>query len=153
MSRLIAISLVFAAVACTQQSDFEPDDLANAESKADGTWWEKVFTCDSGAAVLDVNAAERRDLQFVIRDRGIIGYLANNVRGSTQGIVSPSGEIIVRGHQNNGIWSQGDFHSMDGGVPYVDVNVRRESSGIKAVFYQLINWSRCADGREPSPST
>jgi hypothetical protein len=158
LALLITTCATTALTACaTDEADtFEPDEIANTEDasgKADGTFWLKVYTCNNGAAVLDVNANERRDLQFVIRDQRAIGWLASQVRVSTQGIISPSGEIIIPGRQSNGVFSKSDFRSLDGGVPYVSVNVRREGNGIKAVFYQQIGWSRCADGGEPSPST
>src|SRR5436190_7887619 len=124
---ITAACLATTALGCTtdEAEQLEPDDIANAASsgKADGAVWLKVYTCNNGAAVLDVNGNERRDLQFVIRDRQAIGYLASQVRVSTQGILSPSGEIIIPGHQSNGVFSKDDFHSLDGGVPYVSVNV------------------------------
>ncbi len=113
--------------------------------------WNKVLTCDNGAAVLDVDGGERRNLQFVIRDQRIIGYFANEVRVSTRGIVDRSGEIILRGRQNQGVFGAGDFRAMDGGVDNASVSVRREGQGVKVVFYQSIAWSRC-DG-DVSPST
>jgi len=115
--------------------------------------WSTVLTCDNGAAVLDVDAGERRNLQFVIRDQRIVGYFASEVRVSTRGIVERSGEIILRGRQDSGVWNSSDFRSLNGGVDNASVSVRREGQGVKVVFYQSMEWSLCAGGEEPSPST
>ena len=74
LTRLILSALVVAFAACTDSVDeLEVDEATTA--KADGlTTWLKVYDCD-GAAVLDVDSGERRNLQFVIRDPGIVEYL------------------------------------------------------------------------------
>src|SRR5262245_58128499 len=57
--------------------------------------WEKLLTCDGGTAVLDVNSDERRNLQLVIRDPNIIGYL------DSVGVVDPAynaRELVLSGY-------------------------------------------------------
>jgi hypothetical protein len=63
------------ATACT--TDTATDELEvdeDASAKADGAAWYKVYTCNGGQAVLDVNGNERRNLQLVIRDANVIKY-------------------------------------------------------------------------------
>jgi hypothetical protein len=129
------------------------DDPAVASDSPELVAWNKVLTCDGGAAALDVDTGERRNLQFVIRDQRIVGFFANQVRVSTRGIIAPSGEIILHGRQNNGVWSGSDFRTMDGWVDNASIRVSREGGGVKVVFYQQINWSKCSGGAEQSPST
>jgi hypothetical protein len=145
--------LAFAACASLVGCAGASQDATEGETSASelvGTW-QQTLTCDGGAAVLDVDNGERRNLQFVIRDRAAIGYLATNVRVSTRGIIAPSGEIILQGRQGDGVWDAAGFHGFEGGVDNASVTVRRESEGVKVIFHQDIAWSRC-DGNV-SPST
>jgi hypothetical protein len=143
---LVALGLV---VGCSGTHEGTSD---TTEERASGTVWEKVLTCDGGAAVLDTDTGERRHLQFVIRNQQIIGYLASQVRVSTQGIISRSGEIIIDGRQNHGVWGGGDFQYMDGRVPYVNVDVHREGGGIRVSFWVNAQGSQgcfCKSGGDP----
>ncbi|HUS27106.1 MAG TPA: hypothetical protein VMZ53_01305 [Kofleriaceae bacterium] len=62
------------AAACTAESVDELELDEEASSKADGAAWYKLYTCNDGQAVLDVNGNERRNLQLVIRDANIIKF-------------------------------------------------------------------------------
>jgi hypothetical protein len=136
-------------VGCAGASQESSGDESSASALTGS--WQQTLSCNGGAAVLDVDSGERRNLQFVIRDRAAIGYLATNVRVSTRGILAPSGEIILQGWQNEGVWDPSGFHGFEGGVDNASVSVRRESGGVKVTFHQDIAWSRC-DGNV-SPST
>ncbi len=91
------------------------DELA--QSKADGETWLKVLDCDGGAAVVDVNDWERRELQVVIRDPNIVNYLATATQlkfGTTVAgnIVNAKGEMILRARVDRGVFTPWDFSSM-----------------------------------------
>jgi hypothetical protein len=144
-----AAFLTVAGCSASNADVVESDATSAAQSS---TPWQNVLTCDRGAAVLDTDANERRHLQFVIRNPQVIGYIASQVRVSTQGILSPSGEIIIDGHQDSGVWAPADFHAMNGGVPYVNVDVHREDAGIRVSFWVNAQGSQgcfCRSGGDP----
>jgi hypothetical protein len=151
LSFAITTAVGIALVGCSASRADEGEN--GAESAAlSSTPWQNVLTCDSGAAALDTDASERRHLQFVIRNPQIIGYLASQVRVSTQGILSPSGEIIIDGRQESGVWTAADFHAMNGAVPYVNVDVHREGAGIRVSFWVNAQGSQgcfCRGGGDP----
>src|SRR5436190_12379763 len=84
--------LTTACVDQTQDDQLEIDE--EASSKADGALWYKLYTCNDGAAVLDVNGNERRNLQLVIRDSNIIKFF--NDRGVVQSQYGAT-ELILSG--------------------------------------------------------
>jgi hypothetical protein len=96
MMLLLAAVLPLASAACTAE-EAEGEELEideEASSKADGALWYKLYTCNGGAAVLDVNGNERRNLQMVIRDPNVMKYFQD------RGVVSlPYGatELILSG--------------------------------------------------------
>jgi hypothetical protein len=118
--------------------------------------WKTLLTCNGGAAALDVNGNERKNLQFVIRDLGAIRYL--NQVGAT---ASPFGatEIVLSGWTGHVDWSEGlgprldaqpygapgvfspnefkemiaDHNTYEGGFGRF-VRVAREGSGLKVQF-------------------
>jgi hypothetical protein len=147
----VVLALVVpSALGCSAPT--EDTDTESSSESALSSRWEKVLTCDNGAAVLDVDTSERRHLQFVIRNPQIIGYLASEVRVSTQGIISRSGEIIVGGRQDRGVWSSSDFDKIDGNVPYVNAEVRREGGGVRVAFWVNAQGAQgcfCAGGGDP----
>jgi hypothetical protein len=132
-----------------------------AEGKADG-WqpgttptWDRLMTCDNGAAELDVNDGERRNMQFVIRDQNIIRYLnqigaIQSAYGATEAIFSgwtghvdwndSLGPRLWNGAQPYGapgVFNAGDFSEFiadhnyyEGGFGHF-VRVARENGGIK----------------------
>jgi hypothetical protein len=86
------IILVAACVDTGLGEELELDEEASA--KSDGTPWYKVYSCNGGAGVLDVNGNERRNLQFVIRDPDIIKFFHD------RGVVSVSygaTELVLSG--------------------------------------------------------
>ncbi len=151
---LFLSSLALSAIGCSASTkDDEPADTSEA---AFTNAWTKIATCNGGQAVLDVNASERRNIQFVIRDAGIVKYL-NDV-----GAVSSrfgANEIVLSGwtgrvnwwdglgprleaqpYGGAGVFAPGDFHEMiadhntyEGGFGHF-VRVAREGGGIKVQF-------------------
>jgi hypothetical protein len=127
MSRVLFVS--FLLVGCGAPQDLPVDTEASAEGKADSaTTWLRAFTCDGGAAVLDVSANERRNLQFVIRDQNIVGYLnsagaVHSPYGAREVVASgwtgyvdwnaPDGPVVHgQPYGGAGVFSQDDFHEM-----------------------------------------
>jgi hypothetical protein len=89
---LIALTLLPLANCATDATHDLPID-EEASSKADGSLWYKLYTCDNGG-VLDVNGNERRNLQFVVRDQNVMKFFQD------RGVVSlPFGatEMILSG--------------------------------------------------------
>ena len=143
------------AVGCAAPSADGGDATGTTESAFTNDW-KKTFTCNGGAAVLDVNGNERRNIQLVIRDGNAIRYL--NEVGA---VSSPYGatEIVLSGWTGRvnwwdglgprleaqpygapGVFSRGDFHEMiadhntyEGGFGHF-VRVAREGGGIKVQF-------------------
>ncbi len=166
---VLSLSLLGAVTACS----FTGDASTAAESGEAAVIsparvrFEKLFECDGGAAYVDVNAEERRHLQLVVNDRGILLHLQKS------GAVSlPFGarEATFRGftgvriedhfgpklraanpYGGRGVFSRGDFDRFiaeyrdfanDG--PLVDV--RREGDGL-AVTWGTIETLDCAEWR------
>lgn len=152
----ILIPSVF-LIGCARPSDeVASADTAVASESALSTSWQGLLTCDLGAAVLDVNGDERRNMQFVIRDANIIRYL-NGV-----GAVSShygDAEIMLSGWTGRvdwahslgprvneqpyggvGVFNAGDFNEFIAGHNYYDgpfgwfSRIAREGAGIKVQF-------------------
>jgi hypothetical protein len=142
-------------------ADFPVDTEAGAvDGKADQSLtWLKVLTCDNGAAVLDVNANERRNVQFVIRDQNIVGYL-NNVGavhssyGAREVIASgwtgyvdwsaPNGPAVHgQPYGGPGIFYQSDFREIIADYNYYGgqngsfTRVFRDGAGMKIQYGQI----------------
>jgi hypothetical protein len=115
--------------------------------------WERVLTCDGGAAVLDVDNQQRTHLQLVIRDGNILGYL-NNV-----GAVSlqyGQREAVIGGYQNDGVFGPGNFSYMNayaGGGSNTKVYVNRAGSGLSLRFEQASAGVSCPDDCNDSLSS
>ena len=94
--------------------------------------WEKVLTCDNGAAVIDVDTAERRNLQLVIRDTAVLKHLherhAFRLEFGTR-------ELALGGRQEHGVFHPRDFQYLNGKFGYIYderlIFVTREATGVK----------------------
>jgi hypothetical protein len=160
MRNLMLLLALFAplATACTDQ----PDELEldqEASGKADGAAWYKVYTCNNGQAVLDVNGNERRNLQLVIRDGSIIKFF--NDRGVVQSHYGDT-ELVLSGwtgyvdfgrahgpvlryqpYGGPGIFNRSDFDHTEliananyyNGGPFI--RVFRDAAGIKVQAGQV----------------
>lgn len=150
---LATSALVLAATACAAPADDAPTD--STESALDATW-QKLLTCDGGAAVLDVNGSERRNLQLVIRDQNIVRWLnqagvVHSAYGATEVILSGwtgrvnwsdalGPRLEAQPYGAPGVFGVGDFHEMianhdtyEGGFGSF-VRVAREGAGVKVQF-------------------
>jgi hypothetical protein len=89
-----------------------PAETADSTEAALGTW-ETTLTCNGGAAVLDVDPGERRQLQFVIRDPNAINYLTGAV-GLQYGPLNRGNgrELIVAGWSDQGVFSPSNFQAF-----------------------------------------
>lgn len=153
--RMTAMLVAATLVGCIDhhEEDFQLDD--QAASKADGSGWLKVLTCDGGAAVLDVANQERRQLQFVIRDHGIVDYLAGATSAPRDSLVNGAGEIIFSAWVDNGVFARSDFQAMSAprisaydDALHVDPRVYRDSGGVKVLLTmeQADGFSGTCDG-------
>ena len=159
--RSFVMFVAFAAPLATACLDSKPEELEldqEASAKADGAAWYKVYTCNNGQAVLDVNGNERRNLQLVIRDTNIMGFFQSRgvvslPFGATEMIVSGwTGYVdfgrahgpIVHGqpYGGPGVFDRSDFKEVianfnffDGKSPFA--RILKDGSGIKIQFGQI----------------
>jgi hypothetical protein len=151
MKTNLLMLLALAAPACTTQDpyDFAVDNESTA--KADGALWYKIYSCDGGAGVLDLNANERRNLQFVIRDPNIIKFfndtgVVHSSYGATELVLSGWTGYVDWGHTHGpvlhyqpyggpGVFYPWDFQELIANTDYYNPNpfirVFRDGDGIK----------------------
>lgn len=115
--------------------------------------WETVLDCDNGAAILQVNADERRNFQFVVKEPSIITYFLGTGAFRNAGTNFGNGrELVIGGWAQRGVFSPYDFDRADGGYNYGDsFLLERQNYGMKLMLRNINNWSTC-DG-DVSPST
>lgn len=90
--------------------------------------WQPLIVCDDGAAVLDVNADARTNLQLVIRNQNILGYLH---QVGAIALRYGQNELVLRGQEERGVFNSNDFRSASN---FGNVHFFREGEGIKVVF-------------------
>lgn len=154
---LLAVVMPVAS-ACVDEDQAEELEIdEEASSKADGALWYKLFTCNGGAAVLDVNGSERRNLQLVIRDPNVMRFFHD------RGVVSlPYGatELILSGwtgrvdfsrahgpvlygqpYGGPGVFKRSDFVELIANYNYYQggrfARIFRDGSSIKVQFGQI----------------
>jgi hypothetical protein len=111
---------------------------------AHATEWIPVLRCDGGAAVLDVNRDERRNVQLVIRNNNILSYL---YRSGAINLSWGQAEYIGGGWVSRGVFHTGDFSELVGGAgDGRNVIVRREGSGLKVLFERVTSWTEYPEG-------
>lgn len=114
--------------------------FALMNSQAHAAWWQTALVCDGGAARVEVDLSERRNIQLVITDARIRDYL------NRSGIVDFGGygnRDYVAGTVTEGIYSSGQFRGFtrkgfgsschSGYAP--TVRVYRENGGLKISGY------------------
>src|SRR5690349_5824250 len=79
-------------------------------TKAEAQEWQRVLTCDGGAAYLEVATYERRFLQLVITNPKITQYLAAN--SFMKPVFNNPNILLISGATQRGVFSSGDFSSM-----------------------------------------
>lgn len=92
-------------------------------------WWVPVLQCDNGAARIEVDLGERRNVQLVVEDENIRRYLTGRV---------------LYGRLNNGLFKSSDFQGFtqqggsytchSGSAP--TFKVYREGRGLKVSSHQ-----------------
>lgn len=70
--------------------------------------WERILTCDSGKAWVDVDKSERRRVQVVIRNVDAIRYL-NALGVASEGRLGANTEMTFLLQQETGVFSLKDF--------------------------------------------
>jgi hypothetical protein len=132
--------------------------------------YQNLLSCDNGAAVVDVDISERKNVQLVIREPAIVRFLygkgiwdASHARRNcrsenNQLICDPPAEIIIRGinrteqgHQQ-GVFSVNDFAIGDAGSGLGSrptLRFFRDGHGLKVAGYGFID-SRCEGFISPS---
>lgn len=153
----VAASFVLATVTLVGCAPPDPSDAtAETTESALTSDWRQTLTCNGGAAALDINGNERRNVQFVIRDANAVRYL--NQIGAVSSRFGAN-EIVLSGwtgrvnwwdglgprleaqpYGGAGVFSAGDFHEMiadhntyEGGFGRF-VRVAREGAGIRVQF-------------------
>lgn len=151
LAAVSALLLVLTTPACAPAADGDP--LATSEDSLTSDW-RPLLVCNGGAAVVDVDANERRHVQLVVRDGGALRYLhdAGAVRldfGATEAVVAGETKRVDWSHElgprvdggARGVFHPDDFREMlaghTGGPLGRFVRVTREGSGVKVQFGQI----------------
>jgi hypothetical protein len=115
MRRLLLLSPLLFVVACSAETtDTGEPSTDTTESAATSVRWEPVFRCDDGT-VLDVNASERREVQFVIRNKDAIWWMQHSIECQWNEASCPTnaaGEMVFRGRVDRGVFYQRDFDKV-----------------------------------------
>lgn len=99
---------------------------------ADG-YYEKILTCDGGAAVVDRNSLSPNYPQVVIRNPQIVAYLIS------QGVYASGNEIILTGVNDQPIYQSSDFHGFSVLGSESDRDwVRKEGQALRISFNRFI---------------
>jgi hypothetical protein len=154
----LAALLTPLTTACVDRTDDDQLEIdEEASSKADGALWYKLYTCSDGAAVLDVNGNERRNLQLVIRDSNVIKFF--NDRGVVQSPYAAT-ELILSGwtgyvdfgrahgpvlhgqpYGGPGVFNRSDFHEVIASYNFYGggnfARILRDGAGIKVQFARI----------------
>jgi hypothetical protein len=108
-------------------------------SGAQAETWQKVLTCDGGAAVVDADSDNPAHLQIVVRDPNIVSYFNKSGVGSSPGMPSSATEVIRSGNNDIPVHDGGDVHAFsesyqDSYSTYQNAYIWREGGGIKIKF-------------------
>jgi hypothetical protein len=80
--------------------------ISLTSNSAHAEWWQTVLTCDNGAARVEVDLGERRNVRLVITNADIRKYLSstriNDLYSSEE----------IRGRVNNGIFHSSQFRGF-----------------------------------------
>jgi len=99
--------------------------------------WNKVLTCDGGAAVVDVNDFQRNSVQVVIRDPNVVRYIQSKYYANE---FPQSSEVILSGLNARDVYNGSDFQYISlvsfGKMMW---EAYRENQGLKVRFYRTIS--------------
>lgn len=129
------VSLVLVAGCSSPASDAEGGD-STAEAVYSTGSWQRLLTCNGGAAVLDVDTGERRHLQLVIHDANAINYVTGAVHQQMLLDRGNGRELIAAGWSTAGVFQPSELGSFteDASDYSSRVRVFREGKGVKVVF-------------------
>lgn len=99
--------------------------------------FEEVLRCDGGAAVIDVDTAERRDLQVVVRDPAIVAALRSATQlsyGATHFTTNPD-ELVIRGTTSEGVFGRGAFSWFDSNSSFESLDIWADNNAPAARVY------------------
>jgi hypothetical protein len=106
--RSLPITLVIAAALAGCSASSASDPTSSSQAAETTVPWQAAIRCDG--ATLDVNADERRDIQFVIRDAEAIEHLPHGFDlGGEHPVLNADGDFILTGHVDQGIFHASDF--------------------------------------------
>ena len=136
--------------------------------------FQRILTCDNGAAHIDVDQDDRQSVQLVISDQKIVDYLGKTyVQDSEKAglywgnkfvafstYFSRPNEILAAGRAQNGIFSPADFETASGVTAEgnyfrpAELSIRREGHGIKVAAFrsELILTRQCGYDANWQPS-
>lgn len=140
-----AVTLSFAILVsgCGTGMDKSENDQTS-QLRNDVFWFERVLSCDAGAAVIDKNTLSPKYPQLVIRNPQIVSYLiSRGVNANRQN------EVILTGVNDRDVYTGQDFHGFTdlGSGSYRNDWVRREGAVIVVSFnrYKPVANSDCGN--------
>jgi hypothetical protein len=113
--------------------------------------WQKIAVCENGAAVIDVNTDERRELQLVLRGNELLGRLYS---AGMVGLQYGQQEVVIRGVHSElrqtsptttapvslgGVFNARDFRKMlanNGQAGMYEVEARGREVALKTLYIQ-----------------
>ena len=106
MKRVICMLLLSVAACAAPSSDDESS--ATTDQAYASNSWQALMTCNGGAAALDVDRTERRNVQLVIRDPRVVDYLQSKTQSP---MVNAKHEIVITANEQlgHGLFSPRDF--------------------------------------------
>lgn len=108
---LLLCPLLFVVAACTAEPAAPETETSSTESAATAVRWEAMLRCEDGS-VLDVNSNERRDVQFVVRNKDAIWWMQHSIECQWNAASCPTnaaGEMVFRGRVDRGVFYEHDF--------------------------------------------
>lgn len=140
---------------CAAPSASEPS--GQSESDLGSVPWTPLLVCDDGAAVLDVNADERRDFQLVVHDPNVVRYFESAFPGIP--LANAKEEFIARSadRYHRGAFYPSDFDQFtepgDARNGHPVTIVEREGAGVRVSLVEgkVGNLAPFCNG-EPLPS-
>jgi hypothetical protein len=106
--------------------------------------WHAVLRCGGDGVVVDVDLAERRDVQVVVRNPAAVAWLSSHPGDGGTGMANAKHEIILRAMTIHGVFAPADFSvlvvrgyfSNDSFTPAAYAG--REGTGLRV---RLVSWA------------
>jgi hypothetical protein len=107
--------------------------------------WHAMLRCGGGlGVVVDVDLAQRRDVQVVVRDPAAVAWLSSHPGDGGAGTANAKHEIILHGWTTRGVFASADFSELVVRGYFVEDAVtpaayaRRDGSGLRV---RLVSWA------------